>query len=219
VKLDLGSGRKPMEGFLGVDSVPGITDFVVDLWRDGAPWPFADDSVDELWSNHFIEHIDAVDVPVWRKVRAIASDDSPWTPFVEGYEISGGYLWQRTEERRDALFHFFSEAFRIAKPGATFTVVWPCVQSRPAYRDPTHRRFIDTEVVHYLSRAGRKTLDVEHYDIDCNWVGTATDIVRRDPNGEAPTEEALTELRRRAKTEWNVAEESMMQLVAEKGTA
>lgn len=43
MKLDLGSGKKPMEGFLGVDNVPWLTDFTVEL-ASGEPWPFEDDS-------------------------------------------------------------------------------------------------------------------------------------------------------------------------------
>lgn len=219
MKLDLGSGKKPMDGFFGVDKVMGITDFNVHLWADGAPWPFADDSVDELWSSHFIEHIDLIEVPVWRKVRAVEAVERAWIPDVQGYTVAGGWLWQRTAVMRDALLHFFSEAYRIAKPGASFTVIWPCIMSRSAYRDPTHRRFIDIDVVHYLGREGRKVLDVEQYEVDCNWVGSATNMTRKDTLGQGePTDEMIEALRQRAQREWNVTDESLMQLVAEKGT-
>jgi hypothetical protein len=219
VKLDLGSGKKPMEGFQGVDKVPGISDHTVNL-TTGEPWNFSDSSVDELWSNHFIEHVEAVDVPVWEKVR-LATDCEPIDVLLavgrhsQAYCLAGGWVWQRTDRKRDALLHFFSEAWRIAKPGASFTVLWPCIMHRSAYRDPTHRRFIDIEFLHYLSRAGRAILDVEQYDVECNWVGTATDLISKELL-DVDTEEKITWLRQRAKTEWNIADQSMMQLVAEK---
>jgi hypothetical protein len=55
-KLDLGSGPRPAEGYEGVDIVPGVTTHSFDL-ANGTPWPFADDSVGELRSCHFIEHV------------------------------------------------------------------------------------------------------------------------------------------------------------------
>lgn len=212
MKLDLGSGRKPMDGFVGVDVVPGVADICVDL-ASGEPWPFADDSVEELWSSHFIEHILAENVPVWTPVRKVSESDAAWSPFVDGYMRAGGCLWQRTTFRRDALFHFFSEAYRVAKPGARFTVIWPCVTSRMAFRDPTHRRFLDVEFAHYLSREGRRIYDVEHYGLTCNWVGTASDIIRET----ALEGRNVDEVREQSRREWNVADESMVQLVAEKG--
>lgn len=204
MKLDLGSGSRPMPGFLGVDSKPGLTDFTVNL-TDGRPWPFESDSVEELWSSHFIEHVPAEEVPVWVEVER----DS--VPRHLSHQ-AGGRCWAPSERRRDALFHVFSEAFRIAKPGATFTVFWPCVTSRKTYRDPTHRRFIDTEFVYYLSREGRKALGIEDYDVECNWVGTASDVV--DARGDEAR--SVDELREQCRREWNVADQSMMRVVAVK---
>jgi hypothetical protein len=143
LKLDLGSGPRPAEGFLGVDVVPGQTDYTFDLCS-GEDWPFRIDSVDELRSSHFIEHIDA------------------------------GYVRTKYDQRIDALLFFFDEAFRIAKPGAVFTVQWPALQSVRAFQDPTHRRFIPAEAITYLSREGRKAMGVEHYGATCNWVGHVT---------------------------------------------
>lgn len=56
LKLDLGCGQRPTEGFKGVDLVPGDgVDYVVDLFQ--YPWPFPDRSVREVVSSHLIEHI------------------------------------------------------------------------------------------------------------------------------------------------------------------
>lgn len=138
LKLDLGSGPRPAEGFKGVDIVDGITDFRVDLGSD-QPWPWADNSVDELRSVHFIEHLPAI-------------------------------YHTRLRPPQDALFRFFDEAFRVAKPGATFTLIWPALQSVRAFQDPTHRRFIPAETLSYLSRANREAMGLQHYNVECNWV-------------------------------------------------
>ena len=60
VCLDLGAGQSKREGFKGVDKyeAPGV-DIVCDLLS--FPWPFEDNSVDEVHSSHFLEHVDGVD--------------------------------------------------------------------------------------------------------------------------------------------------------------
>lgn len=57
LKLDLGCGKSRKQGFIGVDSraFEGV-DQVVDLT---GPWPWADESVEEAHSSHFIEHLSA----------------------------------------------------------------------------------------------------------------------------------------------------------------
>ena len=56
VKLDLACGQRKQEGFIGVDISPqeGV-DVVIDLEK--YPWPFEDNSVDEVHCAHFIEHL------------------------------------------------------------------------------------------------------------------------------------------------------------------
>lgn len=56
VKLDLGGGRNPREGFTSVDKFPSPEVGVVcDLLQ--FPWPMETGSVDELHCSHFVEHI------------------------------------------------------------------------------------------------------------------------------------------------------------------
>lgn len=57
LKLDLGCGPNPKEGFVGVDAIE-FNDRVqkFDLRK---PWPWADGSVSEVHCSHFVEHLTA----------------------------------------------------------------------------------------------------------------------------------------------------------------
>lgn len=54
MKLNLGSGKNPKEGFLNVDKF-GTPDVKHDL--EVFPWPWKDNSVDEIYMNHVLEHL------------------------------------------------------------------------------------------------------------------------------------------------------------------
>lgn len=56
IRLHLGCGNKRLEGWLNVDIEPHChPDMVVDL--EQLPWPWEDDSVEEVMLNHVLEHI------------------------------------------------------------------------------------------------------------------------------------------------------------------
>ncbi len=56
VRLNLGCGNLRMPGFKGVDYRPGPTvDVVLDLTKH--PWPFDDNSIEEVRAWHFLEHL------------------------------------------------------------------------------------------------------------------------------------------------------------------
>lgn len=55
LRLDLGCGQNPKEGFKGVDKYAPKVDYKVDLFK--FPWPFRNESVEEIYSNQFFEHI------------------------------------------------------------------------------------------------------------------------------------------------------------------
>lgn len=140
LKLDLGSGQNPAEGFEGVDRFAPNAKHKVHLW-DGERWPFEDGSIDALCSTHVIEHIKADYIDTYL-----------------GAEV-------------DAFFFFFNEAYRIAKPGATFKLQWPALQSVRAFQDPTHRRFVDIRTMYYLDRNWREANKLDHYlGATCDWV-------------------------------------------------
>jgi hypothetical protein len=71
---------------------------------------------------------------------------------------------------KDLLFAFFDEMYRVAAPGCRVTIVVPHCQSRRAFWDPTHRRFLAPETFLYLNLDWRKLQGLDHYPVDCNWV-------------------------------------------------
>lgn len=57
MKLNLGSGGEPLEGYVNVDANPRAPE-VDKVWNlDNYPWPFADGSVDEVYMNQCLEHL------------------------------------------------------------------------------------------------------------------------------------------------------------------
>lgn len=194
MKLDLASGKHPKPGFKTVDVSPLLKpDYVIDL-VSGAAWPWARDSIDELHCSHFIEHIPAEEVATYGEV---------------GANVQRGF-------RQDALFFFFDQAFRVIKPGGVFTVAWPSLKSSAAFQDPTHRRFLPLEFMHYLSRAGREAMGVDHYNVVCNWIVEETKLAT------APKPEAIRGsegggwLPRDVLLGWDVQFQWEVRLVAEK---
>lgn len=102
MKLDLGAGINKKEGFIGVDvrAFPGV-DVVADLTK---PWPWADESVDEVHCSHMIEHLTAEQriffvnelyrvlkpkgtatliAPHWASTRAYGDLTHQWPPVCE----------------------------------------------------------------------------------------------------------------------------------------
>jgi hypothetical protein len=104
LKLDFGCGPHPREGFTGVDRIAfgDMVTHVVDLRV--APWPWADHSVSEAHSSHFVEHLTAVErvtffnelwrvlipngtcqiiTPHWASCRAYGDPTHQWPPVSE----------------------------------------------------------------------------------------------------------------------------------------
>ncbi len=55
MKLNLGSGKNQIDGYLSID----IADFGNNMvWDVSRGLPFEDDSIDEIYSSHFFEHVD-----------------------------------------------------------------------------------------------------------------------------------------------------------------
>lgn len=69
VCVELGAGQNPEPGFTGVDIMPG-SDIEADLFT--MPFPFDDDSVDFIYSSHFVEHVPDWDA-FWSEVYRVIS--------------------------------------------------------------------------------------------------------------------------------------------------
>lgn len=114
LRLDLGSGTKVADGFIGVDAadLPGVER--VDLLR--FPWPWADNSTVEVRCSHFFEHVPAglrgafmdelwrilmpgatavMIVPKWDSVGAIQDFTHQWPPVA-----AQSFLYFNREARR-----------------------------------------------------------------------------------------------------------------------
>jgi len=84
-KIDIGCGTNKKEGFLGIDiqNIPGV-DYVADLTVD--PLPFPDQSVEYVYSNHFLEHI-ADPSHIFSEIGRVCVDKANlefWTPYAFG---------------------------------------------------------------------------------------------------------------------------------------
>jgi predicted SAM-dependent methyltransferase len=54
-KLNLGGGQDKKEGFINIDIIPMMDSIIWDL--EIYPWPFSNDSVNQIHCSHLIEHI------------------------------------------------------------------------------------------------------------------------------------------------------------------
>lgn len=181
VKLDLACGQTPRAGFRGVDLFTG--DERVDLLS--FPWPWADNSVDEVVCSHFVEHI-----PM-------------------GYVDGAGFVHALAAPgRRDLLFAFFDEMHRVLKPGGRAEIVVPYVQHRRAFQDPTHRRFIPEETFNYLNAEWRKGVGLDHYGVSCDFIGVRCTKVT-DPIEGARHHDVQQS---RSQHNWNVVTDIIVEL-------
>jgi len=116
-KLDIGCGSKKREGFHGVDqyAMEGV-DIVLKIGTEA--WPFADDSIEEAHSSHFIEHLTAnervhfynelwrvmkkgakasIIVPHWNSNRAYGDPTHQWPPVSEMAMYYLSKEWRATQ--------------------------------------------------------------------------------------------------------------------------
>ena len=72
--LDIGCGRNKTRGAVGIDRVdlPGV-DIIHDL--NSFPYPFADNTFDEIYATHVIEHLDSI-VHVMEEIHRLAKPNA-----------------------------------------------------------------------------------------------------------------------------------------------
>jgi ubiquinone/menaquinone biosynthesis C-methylase UbiE len=111
MKLDLACGLNKHEGFLGVDIVPlpGV-DIVWDL--ENYPWPFDDNSIDEIYCSHYIEHTKDL-IKFMDEVWRICKPGAPVTIIAPYY--SSIWAWRDPTHVRaisEETFLYFTKTFR-----------------------------------------------------------------------------------------------------------
>lgn len=146
LKLDLGCGtRKNGPEWIGVDvrKFKGV-DKVCDLTKR---WPWKNESVDEVYSSHFIEHLvpkarihfanelyrvlkpgakATIVVPYWASVRAYGDLSHEWPPVVQMWFAYLDKDWRKREAPH-------SDKYRCDFPGTTFGLLLrPELQPREA---------------------------------------------------------------------------------------
>jgi len=84
LKLDVGCGQNKKDGFLGIDIISAEeVDFVLDITKEKLP--IEDNSVDEMFSNHFFEHIDSPKEALEELIRVSVhgAQFEVWTPYLK----------------------------------------------------------------------------------------------------------------------------------------
>ena len=113
LRLDIGCGKNKREGFHGVDRIAfdGV-DTVLDATKS---WPWADSSVDEAHSSHFVEHLTQAErchffnelwrvlkpgakatiiVPHWANARAYGDPTHKWPAISEWFFLYLNKDWR-----------------------------------------------------------------------------------------------------------------------------
>lgn len=150
LKLDLGAGKTKRDGFIPVDVRKFDDDVVVvDLAHD--PWPWKDNSVDEVFSSHMLEHLDAEDrahfanelyrvlkpapagatepkatfvTPHWASARAYGDPTHKWPPICEYTFAYWNKAWRDLNAPHDDVYTCDFE-----NPPPTYTL-HPYLQTR-----------------------------------------------------------------------------------------
>lgn len=107
--LDVGCGRKKVEGAVGLDrvGVPGV-DVVHDL--EQYPYPFEPDTFDEIWARHVIEHLDSV-IPFVDELHRIAKRGA--RVYIHTPHYSYSHSWRDPTHR----WHFSTYTFEYFESG------------------------------------------------------------------------------------------------------
>jgi hypothetical protein len=141
IKLNLGSGLHTFpksEGWINVDrkNVVGV-DRVMDLFT--FPWDFPDNSCDDFYLGHIIEHI----------------------PHEPKFRCKDGARYEELKDL-DGFFCFFAEIYRIGINGAKVQIICPFGMTYSALQDPTHTRSIVPQTFAYLTDEMRQNIDFNY---------------------------------------------------------
>jgi hypothetical protein len=160
MKLDIGCGANKKEGFTGIDiaAIEGV-DIVHDL--NVYPWPIEDNSIDEVWCSHYIEHI-VKDNPI-KLLQDLIVDCETFE------EFKSKLINLSPEIPSIGVMKFMNEVCRILKSGGQATFISPYYTSVRAMQDPTHVNFISEQFYLYYNKGWREANKLDHYPITCDF--------------------------------------------------
>lgn len=131
-RVELGCGPNKRPGFFGIDKFPAQgVDLVLDIETN--PLPFADDSVEHIYSSHAFEHLEHPGSPLHplREIVRVAKDGALveiWTPY--GPSDDGLLLGHRnfyTETTWSHVCHLYPDFYLAEAPGRFAWVETRCV--------------------------------------------------------------------------------------------
>lgn len=131
--------------------------------------------------------VDCIDFPGVDVVVDIGAGTWPWgDDTVE--EAHASHFLEHLTNLHDKWerVHFFNELYRVLKPGAKASLIFPHWNSNRYYGDPTHKEPFSEMGFYYLSRAWRDGnaphTDIAHnpHGYDCNFEATWGYAVRQD---------------------------------------
>jgi hypothetical protein len=91
IRLDIGAGSRKQPGYTGVDirAFDGV-DVVLDVRQ--TPWPWADDSVEEIYSSHFVEHLTREEwIPFFNEAGRVLKPKGKMTVIVPNWSHACAY--------------------------------------------------------------------------------------------------------------------------------
>lgn len=183
LRIDLACGQDKKDGFFGVDIVklPNV-DLVFDL--EQYPWPFKDESVDEVRVSHYLEHttdIMAFMNELYRimKVGSIAEIIGPYYTSIRCWQdpthvraLSEGtsLYWSKKWREREGLSHyplkcdFYVTYIHIINEG--WSSIWPYMDQ--VSRDYAVRNYwnVVDDIIYRIYKVDPKNLEKLPVDID-----------------------------------------------------
>lgn len=156
IKLDLGSSSSQRHGFVGIDITEG-SEMKWDLTRG---IPFDDDSVEEIRSDHFFEHLDIDNLMsvlsechrVLKKGKDLNFTVPHLNPYIKAYlKNDMKFLKNKIRDIPKEYKKIFDTPFDV--------IMWLI------YRNGEHKTFFDKEsIVSKLRHSGFKKIKVREYD-------------------------------------------------------
>jgi predicted SAM-dependent methyltransferase len=139
VKLDMGGGVFPREGYLNVDPYNGAADFTAPMWAV----PLPDGSVESIWSSHSLEHVTKFQVvptlKEWERLLVSGGTIEIEVPDLEW--VCKNWLWRKSNDwHMDTIFGQATNEGEIHRTGFTREIM-------QSYIDQTGLKLVHFDVV------------------------------------------------------------------------